>query len=190
MLENKNPFSAETQLLLDVVQFAHSRIDEIKNEHPSITQLAMPIKASLFNHISRLYFNIYGTPIDPTGTSYDEKKPVEATPLKSFLGRDLKAERNAEPNKVEIDEMRRDVDNLFEIFLDETNDDLLDNKFPEIIIRGVAKKAGLVHYTETHPRKITEVEIKEIKTAILRLKRATSNESRKVGNYLQVNNES
>lgn len=68
----------------------------------------------------------------------------------------------------ELDELKRKRDELYKIFAETETDQLID-KYPDIEVRAVAKKAGLP-VTETNPAKISVKFINQIKDAIKKQK--------------------
>lgn len=66
---------------------------------------------------------------------------------------------------LEAEELQKEVNAVYEGFTERENDDILDS-IPELVIRGVAKKAGL-QVTQTEPEKINSAFVNQIKEAII-----------------------
>ena len=106
-----------------------------------------------------------GESIESTSTAFTP------TPITNVLGQDVsrgeKVEEKAiEPSNADKASLKEQANTAYETFLERDSFTLLES-LDDIVIRAVAKKAGMKDVTSTVPEKVTIEFIDEIKSAIV-----------------------
>lgn len=176
----QHAFEKETKQIIDVLRNAHADIEAINN--PEIAPLKARIMSDLRRHENSLCLQLgeeirlqeqdvivqkksagpitrlFGKEIKPISRNdkpaIDETKPITPTPAIEIKT----------TQEIQVNELRIQRDEVYNRFIVTPTDDLLDS-LDEMIIRAVAKRAGLP-VTETNPKKITAKYVEQIKAAI------------------------
>lgn len=142
--------------------------DELMNDlsDPELEQFRLRVGNS-FDTMSRALSVATGGQIDKLGENGSTFQPK---PLKKLLDMDVDetvktTDEAVNPRKEEIERIKQEVTDAYEGFLDRDSAEIIDS-VEELIIRGVAKRAGMSVDANT-PEKITVPFIDEIKEAII-----------------------
>lgn len=107
------------------------------------------------------------TSMDATGNANDAEEEV-LRPMKSFMGVAIgsKAEKTVAPvEKSEVDLLKEQAKKVYGTLLTRENSEILE-AVPEIVLRSVAKLAGLGWVSSTKPAKLEAKFVDQIKEAI------------------------
>lgn len=180
---SEHAFEKEAKIIIDVLQKAHAQISAIDNSEMDARKYA--ILNDLNKHANVLRLEL-GEDI-PTSELQPKSKAVGA-PLTKLFGKEVKPKKvevqveetteektettvTANANvqlktaeDVQIEELKKEIDELYPRFVETETDTLLDRE-SDIVLRGVAKRAGLP-VTEKNPKNITAKYVELIKTAI------------------------
>lgn len=148
-----NPFRNESLIMADALKEAREKIEAVDNDE--LSTLKARIMGSLKRDETALRFN--------AEEDMPSEKSKEPEPLRSMFGkkiseygqqvRDVNKPIITGPTDAEKSELRAKVDEVYLRFADADPTVLLDT-LDELIIRGVAKKAGML-VTENDPARIT-----------------------------------
>lgn len=109
------------------------------------------------------------TSMDATGNPSDAKAET-LKPMKSFMGVAIgsKAEKTVAPvEKSEVEQLKEQAQKVYGTLLTRENSEIIE-AVPEIVLRTVAKLAGLAWVTSTKPAKIEAKFVEQIKEAIIK----------------------
>lgn len=146
--------------VIEALQFAKEQIEEILSDAEDV------------NHKIRLTHRLQ-MDIDHVNLLFDigiqSETPTILPPATTIGGKKIVykqkvSEKDVDPDEDKVKVLRKQVKEAYDAFLTTENSELL--KLDGLVIRGVAKKAGLNKVNKDNPETITAQFIDEIKAAI------------------------